>query len=259
MKGSEAILAVRDVREAVRFYRDVLGFEGEWLWEDPPTFGAVRWGTVQVMFGLQPELAARVEGHQHSFRVEDVDGLYARQRAAGVEIVSKIGTKPWGVREYTVRDPNGYHLRFMGPPTYERPATATVQLPANIRIERRLPTADEIVDLAVAVGWNGNGATAAAALAGSLMGVVAVDVEAGGRALGAARVVGDGARCFFVQDVTVRPEYQGQKVGTAMMEAVMGQLREAAPKGAFVGLFTARPGFYEKHGFVQGQGMSLFL
>src|SRR5437660_8588045 len=85
---SEAILAVADVAAAVRFYRDKLGFTREWLWDDPPTFGGVSWGKVGVMFCLQPALAARVEGHQHSFFVSGVDRLFERHHENGVQVLS---------------------------------------------------------------------------------------------------------------------------------------------------------------------------
>ena len=63
LSRSEAILAVADVPATVRFYRDKLGFTGEWLWGEPPTFAGVRWDKVSVLFSLQPALAAKVEGH----------------------------------------------------------------------------------------------------------------------------------------------------------------------------------------------------
>jgi uncharacterized glyoxalase superfamily protein PhnB len=44
--------------------------------------------------------------------VHDVDALYARHQQNGVMIISPLEKKPWGMREYTVQDPNGYHLRF---------------------------------------------------------------------------------------------------------------------------------------------------
>ena len=69
-------------------------------------------GKVGVLFCLQPDLAARVEGHQHAFFVTGIDRLHERHRDRGVPLVSPLGAKPWGLREYTVRDPNGYHLRF---------------------------------------------------------------------------------------------------------------------------------------------------
>ena len=42
-----------------------------------------------------------------AFVVEDVDGEYARLRAAGVAITTPIETEPWGERYFQVTDPNG--------------------------------------------------------------------------------------------------------------------------------------------------------
>lgn len=39
--------------------------------------------------------------------VEDADRAYAKYRAAGAEIVDEIETKPWGLRSFTVKDPDG--------------------------------------------------------------------------------------------------------------------------------------------------------
>jgi len=253
MKSSEAIFAVADVMQTVRFYRDVLGFESEWLWENPPTHGGVRWGEVHVMFSLQPELSKRVDGHQHWFSVEDVNGLYERHKTAGAPIVSDIENKPWGFREYTVRDINGYHLRFAGPVKYERPKTGTETLPAHIRIEVRKATLDEYVKLTEAVGWNKDVSTMPQALEHSLFCVVAIDVR-GGQTVGMLRVCGDG-RYYTIWDVMVMPAHQGQKIGTAIMEAATNELRRIGPKGAFVGLFTGKRAFYERLGFCDGGGM----
>lgn len=258
---SEAILAVIDVRETIRFYRDVLGFEREWLWGDPPTFGGVRWGKANVMLCQQPELAKSVEGHQHWFGVEDVDGLYQQHKAKGATIISGIDNKPWGAREYTVRDINGYHLRFGGEQSYRRPATALSTLPGHIQIAERMPTPEEFCNLAKAVGWNQHVESVPVALKNSLFGVVALDTRAkADNIVGAARVVGDGARFFYVQDVMVMPEYQNRRIGSAMMETVMRWLKGNAPQGASsIGLFTGKPAFYERFGFQSGNGMSMGL
>jgi GNAT superfamily N-acetyltransferase len=74
-----------------------------------------------------------------------------------------------------------------------------------------------------------------------------------------ARVVGDGAAAFYVQDVMVLPASQRQGIGTALMEAVMGYFRRAAPRQSSIALFTGRnlAGFYERHGF-EGPETSLY-
>jgi GNAT superfamily N-acetyltransferase len=102
-------------------------------------------------------------------------------------------------------------------------------------------------------------AATAAALQNSLYSVVAVD---GDRAVGMARVVGDGAMAFYVQDVMVLPAYQRKGIGTALMEGVMDYFRRRTPRQSSIGLFTGRnlAGFYERHGFEgpdTGHGMYL--
>jgi GNAT superfamily N-acetyltransferase len=258
LSRSEAILAVADVAATVRFYRDKLGFTGEWLWDDPPTFGGVSWGKVSVMFGRQPDLAAKVEGHQHYFFVTGIDRLHEQHRQNGVQIVSPLGAKPWGLREYTARDPNGYHLRFGEPITPRASSAPAKQLPEGVRLVERLPTVAEYETLVRAVGWAGNTnlEAAPAALQNTLFSVVAVE---GDRAVGMARVVGDGATACYVQDVMVLPTYQRQGIGTALMGAVMGYFRRGTPRRSSLGLFTGRnlAGFYGRHGF-EGPDTSLY-
>jgi GNAT superfamily N-acetyltransferase len=247
---SEAILAVADVAAAVRYYRDKLGFAREWLWGEPPEVGGVSWGKVGVMFCLQPALAANIEGHQHSFLVTGIDRLHERHRDNGVQVISALEAKPWGLREYTVRDLNGYHLRFGEPITAHATSTHVKPLPEDVRLVERTPTIEEYETLLRAVGWarNMNLEAARTALQNTLFAVVAVE---GDRPVGMARVVGDGGIFFYVQDVVVHPDRQRQGIGTALMEAVMGYFRRATPPRSSIGLFTGRllAGFYERHGF----------
>jgi uncharacterized glyoxalase superfamily protein PhnB len=257
IKHSEPIFAVRDVRETIAFYREVLGFQSEWLWGNPPTFGGARWGPVHVMFNQMPDVASRVEGHQHWFGVEDADALHDRHVAAGATVVEPIGDRPWGVREYVVRDPNGYHLRFAGPVEYKRPAGGTDAPPDYMRVEIRTPTLDEYKALLAAVGWNKDESTMPAALAHSVCCAVATDTR-DDRAIGMARACGDG-RYYTIWDVMVLPEYQGRKIGAAVMTTLLARLRQIGPKGAYVGLFTGKQKFYHQFGFADSGGMSTSL
>ncbi len=253
---SNAVLACGDVTETVNFYINVLGFKQHWLWEDPPTFACVGMGGAEIFLCLQPELAAKVQGHMHYFHVEeDLASLYAQHERAGAAIISPLENKPWGIREYTVCDCNGYHVRFAGPQTYERPASAADALPNHIRLDVRGPTIEEYVDLSRSVGWALHLTSMEQALRNTLVGVVAVDTRDGDAPIGMARCTGDG-KFYMLWDVVVRPSHQGQKIGAAMVEAALAELRRmGARDGAFVGLFTAKPGFYEGLGFHKGIGM----
>ena len=72
-----------------------------------------------------------------------------------------------------------------------------------------------------------------------------------GKAIGMGRVVGDGAVYFYIQDVIVLPEYQGQGWGDQLMKVIMNWIKEHAPENAFIGLMAAVgvKDFYQKWGF----------
>ncbi len=165
-------------------------------------------------------------------------------------------TNPRGVREYTVRDCNGYHVRFMGPQTYERPKTATQSLPPHVRLDVRVATIEEYVDLSGSVGWAHHLPSMEAALRNTRVGVVAIDMRDGANTtVGMVRCTSDG-KFYMLWDVVVRPSHQGQKIGQAMVETVLDELRRTgAREGAFVGLFTGKAGFYERLGFERHFGM----
>lgn len=69
--------------------------------------------------------------------------------------------------------------------------------------------------------------------------------------VGCARVIGDGALTFYLQDVLVVPRMQRKGVGSKVVELALSHLRALAPPGAFVGLIAApgTEGFFAKHGF----------
>ncbi len=246
LKRSEPIFAVRDIQETVDFYRNVLGFESSWTWGTPVGFGGARFGQVQVMFNLLPELAARVEEHQHFYYCDDLPALYQRHVAAGADIISPIENKPWGFREYIVRDPNGYHLRFSGPLQYEKPATALATIPDYIRIVERKPTREEFLALHTAVGWGETG-DPTDIIDRALTAFVAIDTRSN-TAVGMTRVVRDAIKWHSLWDVAVRPEYQNQRIGTALVESAVERIKVLAP-GSIVHLFTYKPAFYDKLGF----------
>lgn len=100
-------LPVRDVAAAQAWYRDVLGLEVAWTRGE--SFGAVRAGGAELYF-------AKVEAEPSEsiccLLVDDADFVYAVCRERNAPIVEPIATKAWGVREFSLRDPNGHLLRI---------------------------------------------------------------------------------------------------------------------------------------------------
>jgi GNAT superfamily N-acetyltransferase len=263
LRSSEPIFTVVDVVATVRYYGAVLGFTSEWLWGDPPDFGGVRWGRFGVMFAQQNTAGAPVGGQWHAFFVNGVDALYELHRQKGATIFSPLEAKPWGLREYTVRDLNGHYLRF-GEASSDRSATAGRAPASTVVIVERLPTLEEYQGLIQAVGWADIAPPerAVQALAGARHGVVAVE---GDRAVGAGLEIGDGATFAYLKDIMVRPEWQGRGVGSRIVQALLAVVRRTAPSGMLVTLFTGRnrAEFYERFGFCGPEtglyGMSLHI
>ncbi len=104
-----ATLAVSDVRSAVIFYTKKLGFWLAFAEGDTPTFAGVNLGRVQ-MFLEQGNPSS--QGCSVYFVVSDADKLYRFHQLSGVEIIEPPGDRPYGLRDYTVRDVDGYRLTF---------------------------------------------------------------------------------------------------------------------------------------------------
>ena len=131
-------------------------------------------------------------------------------------------------------------------------------------VKLRLPTATEFIALRRAAGWDvPSPEDVAEALANTLFAACA---EKDSQLIGSGRVVGDGALCFFVQDLIVLPAHQKQGWGTRIMDALMGYVNATAKPTAFIGLFSARgmESFYSRYGFIErphkhlGPGMVFF-
>lgn len=134
-----------------------------------------------------------------------------------------------------------------------------------ISIQQDALTAELYVSVRDAVGFfHYDREDARMALDGGLYSVVAyVD----GQVAGIGRVVGDGRIAFFIKDLVVLPQYQGDGVGTAVLRALITRIRERCCNHAYIGLM-ATPGkesFYEEHGFLRrpapgyGSGLVQFV
>ena len=193
------------------------------------------------MICQDPELAAKIDGHQHWIDSDDVDEQYSIHQSLGASIIAGIEDKPWGSREYTVEDPNGYHLRFTGSPRYQ---SESKPFPAGVSLERRKPTIKEYVEVAgTAFNYKEVGSDL---LERTWNGVVARSPD--GESIAMLRIMWDAPGWFSIWDVAVLPSWQAQGVGTEVMREALKAIKEVSP-GANVHLFTAKQGFYERLGF----------
>lgn len=122
------ILFVRDVTTAAAFYEQKLGFQIDFLYGDPPFYGAVSRdrARLHLRFVERPnfqELAAREESLiLATIEVGDVAALFQEFEERGADLPQPLVRQPWGGLDFHVRDPDGNVLSFV---QFSRPAAAT--------------------------------------------------------------------------------------------------------------------------------------
>lgn len=130
-----ASLPVADIAAAVEFYTRKLGFTLAFTWGDPPSMAGVNLGNVQMFLERGTPNPA---GCSVFFVVSQADALFEFQRANGVEVVEPIGDRHYGLRDYRIRDLNGYLLGF-GQHLYNSGEPLEIErVDVPVRLEKRL-------------------------------------------------------------------------------------------------------------------------
>lgn len=105
------VLAVHDVRRSAQFYVDILGFE---IVNEPPGWIFVKKDNCMIMLGECPDDMPAGELGCHSYfaylRVADADSYYQFVKERGADFTSHIADKPWQMREFGVRTPDGHRI-----------------------------------------------------------------------------------------------------------------------------------------------------
>jgi uncharacterized glyoxalase superfamily protein PhnB len=128
-------LAVTGVFEAADFYAKKLGFCMDFTSGEPPTMAGVSLGQAQIFL---TKGTPNPEGCSVYFVVGDADELYEFQRSNGVEIVKPPEDRPYGLRDYTVRDLHGYYLNFGHRLMSTEPPLKIDRVDVPVRLEKRL-------------------------------------------------------------------------------------------------------------------------
>ena len=119
------LMMVRNLRETIDFYSDVLGFTltGTHPDGEEPFWASMSCGKASLMFSFVGEPHAHEEGEDpHSHEPEFNGVLYFDPSGSLEELHAKVKSKvatcgdidemPWGMKEFSVLDPNGYNLTF---------------------------------------------------------------------------------------------------------------------------------------------------
>ena len=103
---------VRDLKRSVTFYR-ALGFQ---LVRRTGGFAVLDWDGHALFLDEKRDLAELQGGERANVRilVADVDALWHRVWAVGARVTAPIADRDYGLRDFTVLDPDGFGLRFAG-------------------------------------------------------------------------------------------------------------------------------------------------
>ena len=113
-------LAVRNMEQTIQFYRDSLGFKMGMAFPDAdnPEYADLSRDGMVLMFipaknvgvgakeklGIGVNLYMQING--------DIDEYYRELKNKGIRVVVDIKDEPFGIRDFTVEDINGYRLTF---------------------------------------------------------------------------------------------------------------------------------------------------
>ena len=114
------LLAARDMKETIGFYRSALGFEMGMAFPDAenPEYADLMKDGMVLMFLSAKEFPVAGEeklgvGVNMYMEIDgDIDEYYGELKDKGVKIAIDIKDEPFGIRAFTVEDINGYLLTF---------------------------------------------------------------------------------------------------------------------------------------------------
>lgn len=118
LHGVQPVLPVRDVATAAAYFRDVLGFEIDFLVGEPPAHGRIMKGDgtygqpIYIHLTLAAPEEVRPSGELRIHVGRDLDGLFETYRSRGCDVVFAPTSQAWGLREFAIRAIDGHVLRF---------------------------------------------------------------------------------------------------------------------------------------------------
>ena len=116
LKGLDFVmLIVPDVDQAVTFYHENLGLVPDAASAQPGTFVQFQPTPGGAIFAVaKHDGGTPYAGVELWWNTDNVDGLYDRLAARGVEVVEPLTDKPFG-RTLTIKDPAGHTVYFYQP------------------------------------------------------------------------------------------------------------------------------------------------
>jgi uncharacterized glyoxalase superfamily protein PhnB len=107
------VLAVQALAASVEYYTRVLGMAIDFT---APGWAFLSRGSFRLMLGECADAMPAHETGDHSYfvyvTVEGIDGFYDEVVANGATLTQPLASKPWKMREFGVRTPDGHRIMF---------------------------------------------------------------------------------------------------------------------------------------------------
>lgn len=114
---SRCVLAVQDLEISTQFYIEVLGFRRDPI--DAKGWSFLSRDSFKLMLGECTDDKPAGELGNHSWfawlRVEGLDDYHQEIASRGAEVIARPADKPWGLREFVIRTPDGHRIVFGEP------------------------------------------------------------------------------------------------------------------------------------------------
>lgn len=112
-------LPVRNLRETLDYYRDVLGFCEEWTWpnaEGKRTDGGIRRDDLRLLFGEDPGFVSVINSYEKSrlpllWFVEGIEAIFKEYTEKDIAMADPLRTHSYGMKEFSFVEVNGYYVR----------------------------------------------------------------------------------------------------------------------------------------------------
>jgi DNA-binding transcriptional MerR regulator len=102
-------LPVSDIERSIAYYQEALGLNLAWRTVDG-SLAALATGEIEVLF-LVPWTGEGAPPAQSSYvYVEDPDALCAELQDSGADIIDPVASRPYGMRDFVVLDPDGHRF-----------------------------------------------------------------------------------------------------------------------------------------------------
>ena len=113
VKNTRHVLAVKDIEASEKYFVEKLGFKVQFR-DDGWVFMSLQ--DFHVMMGHCADDMSAEETNNHSYfayvECEGIDEVFEAYKARGVTFTHEVTDKPWGMREFGVRTPEGHRIMY---------------------------------------------------------------------------------------------------------------------------------------------------